>query len=75
MTKSKEYDFNALLATPSQDELYDCNFDMWCATLRACPNWPSGDEALVEWLYNYRPEIARAIERKHKLYPEDVAHE
>lgn len=24
-----------------------------------------------EWLYNNRPEIARAVERKHQLYPEN----
>lgn len=76
MTKSKEYDFNALLATPSQHKLTDCMADMWGAAVRVCPKWrgywPGGD-TLVEWLYNHRPEIARAIERKHKLYSDDVA--
>jgi hypothetical protein len=76
MTKSKEYDFNALLATPSEDKLFDCELNMWIAALRVCPKWrryrPSGNE-LVEWLYNYHPEKARAIEREHKLYSDDVA--
>ena len=39
MTKSKEYDFNALLAMPSEDKLIDCMVDMWGAALRVGPKW------------------------------------
>ena len=28
---------------------------------------------MVDWLYNYHPEKAREIERRYKLYPDDVA--
>jgi hypothetical protein len=73
MTKSKEYDFNALLVVPSREELIDCTLDMWIAVARVCPkfrgHWTSGNTQ-VEWLYNERPEIARDIERRHRLFPE-----
>ena len=73
MSKSKEYDFNALLVVPSDEKLNDWVLDMWNAAIRVCPRWrgysPSGD-TLLEWLYNERPEIARDIERQHRLYPE-----
>jgi hypothetical protein len=82
MPKSKEYDFNALLATPSEDKLIHCELDMWIAALRSCPKLrgSSGNQLvpvlrgssgnqMVDWLYNYHPEKARAIEREHKLYP------
>jgi hypothetical protein len=80
MTKSKEYDFNALLATP-RDYIF-CKFEMriTAVKLRAesgnqlLPvSRGTGGNEMVEWLYNYHPEKARAIERKHKLYPDDVA--
>jgi hypothetical protein len=61
-----------------QDELNYFMIDMWGAALRVCPKWrgywPGGD-TMVEWLYNYRPEIARAIEREHKLYADAAAAE
>ena len=73
MSKTKEYDFNALLVVPSREKINGSVLDMWNAALRVCPKWrgywPSGN-TLVEWLYNERPEIARDIERLHDLYPE-----
>ena len=83
MAKSKKYDFNALLATPSHDKLIFCKFDMRITAVRLM--WSgsgnqlvpvsrgTGGNDMVDWLYNHHPEKARAIERKHKLYPDDVA--
>jgi hypothetical protein len=74
MSKTKEYNFNALLVVASRENaIRDSMLDMWEATVRVCPKWRGywpGGNTLVEWLYNERPEIARAIERKHKLYPD-----
>jgi len=75
MSKTKEYDFNALLLVASrQDAIADSMLDMWGATIRVCPKWRGywpGGNTFIEWLYNSRPEIARAIERKYQLYPEN----
>jgi hypothetical protein len=74
MSKVRKYDFNALLAIADrEDAIRGCNLDMWGATVRVCPKWRGrwpGGNVLIEWLYNERPEIARKIERKYKLYPE-----
>jgi hypothetical protein len=75
MSKKKEYNSQALIEEVAglENTFVDCLLDMWEATIQLCPNWkeycPSGP---VEWLYNERPDIARAIEQKHKLYPEGI---
>jgi hypothetical protein len=76
MGNTKEFDFSALLKIADrQGAISDSTLDMWLAAVRVCPKWrgywPSGN-TLVEWLYNERPEIARAIEQKHKLYPDGL---
>ena len=72
---SKQHDFNALLVMPSRDKINNYMLDVWGEAFRVCPKWRvlAGREHVVEWLYNYRPELARAIERQHKLYPDDGA--
>ena len=69
-----KYDFSGLLAVADrEDAIRDVALDMWNAAVRVCPKgrgeWTGGN-TLVEWLYNERPEIARDIERKHRLCPE-----
>jgi hypothetical protein len=74
MDDFKNYDFNALLSVPSEWHMTGFMIDMWGAAVRVCPKWRGhwpGGNALIEWLYNERPEIARAIERKHHLYLEN----
>ncbi len=74
MSNSEEYDFHALLAEPRLSKIESFQLDMWDAAIRLCPKWKGywpGGNTLIEWLYNERPEIARAIERKHQIFPED----
>ena len=74
MNNFKKYDFNALLSVPRPEQLIDFMLDMWLAAARVCPKWRGrwvGGNTYIEWLYNERPEIARAIERKHHLFPEN----
>ena len=70
-----KYDFSGLLAVADRWDAIkiDVGLDMSEAAVRVCPKWRGywpGGNTLVEWLYNERPEIARDIERKHRLYPE-----
>jgi len=74
MSDFRKYDFNVLLTTPSQCQIDSFMIEMWEAAVRVCPKWRGewpGGNTLIEWLYNERPETARAIERKHNLYPEN----
>ncbi|MBR0693281.1 hypothetical protein [Bradyrhizobium lablabi] len=74
MSNSEKHDFDALLTERSLSKIESFQLDMWDAAIRVCPKWrgywPGGD-TLIEWLYNERPEIARSIERKHRLFPEN----
>ena len=83
MAKSKKYDFSALLAQANEANFIFCKFEMRITAVQLMCSG-SGNQLvpvsrgtrgneMVDWLYNYHPEKARAIERKHKLYPDDVA--
>jgi hypothetical protein len=70
MRKKNEYDFQALLEIAvCKKTIADSVRDMTVATIRLCVSWR--DECStgpVDWLYNERPDIARAIEQEYELF-------
>ena len=72
---SKRYNFNAMLPDWNGPQFYDCRMEMVGIAMRLWPTWSTedlpGPDAMIAWLYDHRPEVARSIERKHELYPED----